>query len=33
MLGTVENRIVDRVVSATHTTPDALSLQAVARDG
>ena len=25
MLGTVENRIVDRVIPATHTTPDALS--------
>ena len=32
MLGTVENRIVDRVVPATHTTPDALSLQALLRD-
>ena len=32
MLGTVENRIVDRVVPATHTTPDALSLQALLRE-
>ena len=32
ILGTVENRIVDRVVPATHTTPDALSLQALLRD-
>ena len=28
----MENRIVDRVVPATHTTPDALSLQALLRD-
>ena len=32
MLGTVENRIVDRVLPATHTTPDALSLQALLRE-
>ena len=32
MLGTVENRIVDRVIPATHTTPDALSLQALLRE-
>ena len=32
LIGTVENRIVDRVVPATHTTPDALSLQALLRD-
>lgn len=32
MLGTVENRIVDRAVPATHTTPDALSLQALLRE-
>ena len=32
LIGTVENRIVDRVVHATHTTPDALSLQALLRD-
>ncbi len=32
MLGTVENRIVDRAVPATHTTPDALSLQAMLRE-
>ena len=32
MLGTVENRIVDRVIEATHTTPDALSLQALLRE-
>ncbi|MDA0728842.1 MAG: UDP-N-acetylmuramoyl-L-alanyl-D-glutamate--2,6-diaminopimelate ligase [Bacteroidetes bacterium] len=32
MLGTVENRIVDRVLPATHTTPDALSLQAMLRE-
>ena len=31
MLGTVENRIVDRVIPATHTTPDALTLQALLR--
>jgi len=27
LIGTVENRIIDKVVKATHTTPDALSLQ------
>jgi len=32
MLGTVENRIVDKVLPATHTTPDALSLQALLRE-
>ena len=32
MIGTVENRIVDRVLPATHTTPDALSLQALLRE-
>ena len=32
MLGTVENRIVDKVMPATHTTPDALSLQALLRE-
>ncbi|MDA0939871.1 MAG: UDP-N-acetylmuramoyl-L-alanyl-D-glutamate--2,6-diaminopimelate ligase [Bacteroidetes bacterium] len=32
MLGTVENRIVDHVLPATHTTPDALSLQALLRE-
>ena len=32
MLGTVENRIVVRAVPATHTTPDALSLQALLRE-
>ena len=32
LIGTVENRIVDRVVPATHTTPDALSLQALLRE-
>lgn len=32
MLGTVENRIVDRILPATHTTPDALTLQALLRD-
>jgi len=32
MLGTVENRIVDKVIPATHTTPDALSLQALLRE-
>ncbi len=32
LIGTVENRIVDRMVPATHTTPDALSLQALLRD-
>ena len=32
MLGTVENRIVDQVIPATHTTPDALSLQALLRE-
>ena len=32
LIGTVGNRIVDRVVPATHTTPDALSLQALLRD-
>lgn len=29
LLSTVENRIVDRVVPATHTTPDAVSLNAL----
>ena len=32
MLGTVENKIVDRVIPATHTTPDALQLQALFRE-
>ena len=32
MLGTVENRIVDRIVPATHTTPDALNLQGLLRE-
>ena len=32
MIGTVENRVVDKVVPATHTTPDALTLQALLRE-
>ena len=32
LIGTVENRIIDKVVEATHTTPDALSLQKLFRD-
>ena len=32
MLGTVENKIVDRIIPATHTTPDALQLQALFRE-
>jgi UDP-N-acetylmuramoyl-L-alanyl-D-glutamate--2,6-diaminopimelate ligase len=31
LIGTVENRIIDKVVKATHTTPDALSLQKLFR--
>lgn len=32
LIGTVENRIVDKIVKATHTTPDALSLQELFRE-
>ena len=32
LIGTVENRINDKVVDATHTTPDALTLQSLFRD-
>jgi len=32
LIGTVENRIIDKVVQATHTTPDALSLQKLFRE-
>jgi len=32
LIGTVENRIIDKVVEATHTTPDALSLQKLFRE-
>jgi UDP-N-acetylmuramoyl-L-alanyl-D-glutamate--2,6-diaminopimelate ligase len=32
MLSTVENRILDRVVPATHTTPDALQMQRLFRE-
>lgn len=31
LVGTVENRIVDEVIPATHTTPDAVQLQALLR--
>mgnify|MGYP002628904415 FL=1 len=32
MLSTVENRILDRAIPATHTTPDALQMQRLFRD-
>lgn len=32
LLSTVENRIVDRVIPATHTTPDALQMQRLFRE-
>lgn len=32
LIGTVENRVGDRVLSSTHTTPDAVQLQALLRE-